>query len=100
MRIQDRSVGAIAVLEVDGGLEAGDDPGVLKAAVEEALRRGAVDVVLISHGHPDHCDRRSLAALEGRPTVVVPSGLGPTLRRWLPKRARRGFTRARLPKTS
>jgi L-ascorbate metabolism protein UlaG (beta-lactamase superfamily) len=43
---------------------------------------GAVDVVLISHGHPDHCDRRSLAALEGRPTVVVPSGLGPTLRRW------------------
>ena len=43
---------------------------------------GEVDVVLISHGHPDHCDRRSLAALEGRPTVVVPSGLGPTLRRW------------------
>jgi L-ascorbate metabolism protein UlaG (beta-lactamase superfamily) len=43
---------------------------------------GAVDVVLISHGHPDHCDRRSIAALEGRPKVVVPSGLGPTLRRW------------------
>jgi L-ascorbate metabolism protein UlaG (beta-lactamase superfamily) len=43
---------------------------------------GPVDLVLISHGHPDHCDRRSLAALEGRPTIVVPSGLGPTLRRW------------------
>ena len=35
---------------------------------------GPVDVVLISHGHPDHFDRRSLAGLEGRPTVVVPSG--------------------------
>ena len=37
---------------------------------------GPVDVVLISHGHPDHYDRRSLAALKGRPTAVVPSGLG------------------------
>lgn len=46
MRIQDRSVGPIAVLEVDGSLAAGDDPGVLKAAVEDALRRGSVDVVL------------------------------------------------------
>jgi len=43
---------------------------------------GPIDVVLISHGHPDHFDRRSIAALEGRPTVVAPSGLGPTLRRW------------------
>jgi L-ascorbate metabolism protein UlaG (beta-lactamase superfamily) len=43
---------------------------------------GAVDVVLISHGHPDHLDRRSLAALEGRPTIIVPGGLGRTVRRW------------------
>jgi L-ascorbate metabolism protein UlaG (beta-lactamase superfamily) len=43
---------------------------------------GPVDLVLISHGHPDHFDRRSLAALEGRPTVIVPRGLGRTVRRW------------------
>jgi len=44
---------------------------------------GPVDVVLISHGHPDHFDRHSLAALEGDPEVVVPHGLGRTVRRWL-----------------
>lgn len=43
---------------------------------------GPIDVVLISHGHPDHFDRRSLAAVEGHPTVVVPGGLGRTVRRW------------------
>ena len=37
---------------------------------------GPVDVVVISHGHPDHFDRASLAALPGRPLVVVPRGLG------------------------
>lgn len=35
-----------------------------------------VDLVVISHGHPDHFDVRSLAALPGRPTIVVPRGLG------------------------
>ena len=44
---------------------------------------GPVDLVLVSHGHPDHCDRRSLGAIEGRPTVVVPSRLGATVRRWV-----------------
>jgi L-ascorbate metabolism protein UlaG (beta-lactamase superfamily) len=44
---------------------------------------GPIDVVLVSHGHPDHCDRRSLSALEGRPTVVVPRRLGATVRRWV-----------------
>jgi L-ascorbate metabolism protein UlaG (beta-lactamase superfamily) len=39
----------------------------------------AVDVVVISHGHPDHFDRRSLAALPGRPVIVVPRGLGSAL---------------------
>ena len=43
---------------------------------------GPVDVVLISHGHPDHFDRGSLAALEGHPIVVVPNGLGRTVGRW------------------
>jgi len=36
---------------------------------------GAVDIVLISHGHPDHFDRLSLARLAGTPIVVVPAGL-------------------------
>jgi L-ascorbate metabolism protein UlaG (beta-lactamase superfamily) len=36
----------------------------------------AVDVVLISHGHRDHFDPDSLAAISGEPVVVVPRGLG------------------------
>jgi L-ascorbate metabolism protein UlaG (beta-lactamase superfamily) len=43
---------------------------------------GDIDVVLISHGHPDHFDRESLAAIPGRPLVVVPRGLGAAARRW------------------
>ena len=42
---------------------------------------GVVDVVLVSHGHQDHFDPASLGALEGRPTVVVPRGLGSAARR-------------------
>lgn len=34
------------------------------------------DVVVISHGHPDHFDRRSLEALPGKPALVAPRGLG------------------------
>lgn len=45
----------------------------------EAL--GPVDLVLVSHGHHDHFDLASLAALAGRPTVVVPRGLGTLTRR-------------------
>jgi L-ascorbate metabolism protein UlaG (beta-lactamase superfamily) len=37
---------------------------------------GAVDVVLISHAHPDHFDPASLRRLAGTPIVVVPAGLG------------------------
>jgi len=36
---------------------------------------GPVDVVLVSHAHPDHFDRRSLAMLAGDPLVIVPRGL-------------------------
>jgi L-ascorbate metabolism protein UlaG (beta-lactamase superfamily) len=39
-----------------------------------------VDVVLISHAHPDHFDPASLGAIPGRATFVVPRGLGPAAR--------------------
>ncbi len=39
-----------------------------------------VDLVLISHGHPDHFDPWSLGRLRGEPTVVVPRGLGARVR--------------------
>jgi L-ascorbate metabolism protein UlaG (beta-lactamase superfamily) len=38
------------------------------------------DVVVISHGHPDHFDTPSLERLPGRPVVVVPRGLGTRVR--------------------
>jgi L-ascorbate metabolism protein UlaG (beta-lactamase superfamily) len=37
---------------------------------------GPVDGIVISHGHPDHFQRRSVRAVEGGPLVVVPRGLG------------------------
>jgi L-ascorbate metabolism protein UlaG (beta-lactamase superfamily) len=40
-----------------------------------------VDVVVISHGHHDHLDRPSLRALGNGPLVVVPRGLGRSVRR-------------------
>ena len=42
----------------------------------EAVADLDIDLVLISHGHRDHFDPRSLEALRGSPTVVVPRGLG------------------------
>ncbi len=42
---------------------------------------GPIDVVLISHAHPDHFDPESLRAVEGDPLVVVPRGLGAAVRR-------------------
>jgi L-ascorbate metabolism protein UlaG (beta-lactamase superfamily) len=48
-----------------------------------------VDLILVSHGHPDHFDRTSLARVVGahgrgrRPVLVVPRGLGDTARRAL-----------------
>jgi L-ascorbate metabolism protein UlaG (beta-lactamase superfamily) len=43
---------------------------------------GEIDIVLISHGHPDHFDRSSLSSIAGRPSILVPRGLGATARRW------------------
>lgn len=42
---------------------------------------GEVDAVVISHGHRDHFDPTSLASLRGRPTIVLPRGLGRLARR-------------------
>jgi L-ascorbate metabolism protein UlaG (beta-lactamase superfamily) len=42
---------------------------------------GRVDAVLLSHAHPDHFDRRSLAGLDGDPLLVVPPGLGKVVKR-------------------
>lgn len=49
--------------------------------VPDIASLGHIDVVAISHGHHDHFDRASLAAIPGRPTVVVPRGLGPAVER-------------------
>ena len=51
--------------------------------VPDPSRLGDIDLVLISHEHRDHFDRRSLVALRGRPTVIVPPGLGATVRGWV-----------------
>jgi L-ascorbate metabolism protein UlaG (beta-lactamase superfamily) len=42
---------------------------------------GAVDGVLISHGHPDHFHDASLRSIPGAPVIVVPRGLGPSVSR-------------------
>jgi len=40
-----------------------------------------VDAALVSHAHWDHLDLPSLKRLGGTPQVVVPRGMGPTVRR-------------------
>jgi L-ascorbate metabolism protein UlaG (beta-lactamase superfamily) len=78
---------ATVLLELDG-LRVLTDPflrdrlGPLErhGPLPDAASLGRIDVVLISHGHHDHFDRASLAALPGRPTVVVPHGLGASAR--------------------
>lgn len=51
-------------------------------AVPDPAATSGVDVVLISHGHPDHLDPYSLAAVGGRPLVLVPRGLGQRVAAW------------------
>jgi L-ascorbate metabolism protein UlaG (beta-lactamase superfamily) len=41
---------------------------------------GPIDVVVLSHAHPDHFDRRSIQALAGSPLVIVPLGMGGAIR--------------------
>ena len=77
---------ATTLIEI-GGTRVLTDP-FLRAGLGPLTRHGPlphpaileVDVVLVSHGHRDHFDRRSLEALPGRPTIVVPQGLGAALR--------------------
>ena len=40
-----------------------------------------IEIVLLSHGHPDHLDAASLATVGPRPLVLVPRGLGGQARR-------------------
>jgi L-ascorbate metabolism protein UlaG (beta-lactamase superfamily) len=38
-----------------------------------------LDVVLVSHAHPDHFDPASLRRVPGHPLVIVPRGIGPRI---------------------
>ena len=84
-----RFVGHATVLIEVGGTRILTDPflrarlGPLErhGPVPDADAIGDVDVIVISHGHRDHFDPVSLAAVHGRPTVVVPPGLGGLARR-------------------
>jgi L-ascorbate metabolism protein UlaG (beta-lactamase superfamily) len=79
---------ATALVEM-GGVRLLTDP-FLRGGLGPLQRHGplphppelAVDIVLISHGHADHFDRRSIEALPGRPTIVVPRGLAARLSGW------------------
>ncbi len=74
---------ATTVLDL-GPVRIATDP-MLRTSLGPLERHGAtpdaawfdgVQAVLISHGHPDHFDPRSLAKVGGEATVVVPRGLG------------------------
>jgi L-ascorbate metabolism protein UlaG (beta-lactamase superfamily) len=82
-------IGHATVLIDFGGVRVLTDPflrqrlGPLErhGPVPEPETLADVDVVVISHGHHDHLDRPSLRALESGPVVVVPRGLGRSVRR-------------------
>ena len=79
-----------ATVRIDiGGLRLLTDP-FLRTRLGPLVRHGPapdtvadddIDLVLISHGHPDHFDPASLRSLRGSPTVVVPRGLAARVRR-------------------
>jgi L-ascorbate metabolism protein UlaG (beta-lactamase superfamily) len=50
-------------------------------ALPEPALLDATDVVLVSHGHPDHLDGESLRAVPGSPVVIVPRGLAASIAR-------------------
>jgi len=89
-RLEVRYVGHATVLLEIAGLRILTDP-FLRDTLGPLERHGPppdpvalrdIDLVLISHGHADHFDRRSLAMLGSGPTVIVPSGLGDVAGRW------------------
>lgn len=53
----------------------------LVASALPAARLPEVDLVLVSHAHFDHLDRRSLASLPGRPVAVTAAATGDLLPR-------------------
>jgi L-ascorbate metabolism protein UlaG (beta-lactamase superfamily) len=77
-------VGHATVLIDTGGFRILTDPflrsrlGPLErhGPVPDVEALGDIDLVVISHGHPDHFDQASLATIRGSPVVVVPRGLG------------------------
>lgn len=83
-----RFVGHATTLIDLGGVRVLTDP-FLRSRLGPLQRHGPLpdpaeleaDVVVISHGHPDHFDERSLERLPGRPVLVVPRGLGARVRR-------------------
>jgi L-ascorbate metabolism protein UlaG (beta-lactamase superfamily) len=81
-----RFVGHSTTLIDIGGIRVLTDP-FLRSRLGPLARHGplpdpgelAVDVVLVSHGHPDHFDRRSIESLPGNPMIIVPERLGARL---------------------
>lgn len=84
-----RFVGHATVLIEAGGIRILTDPflrhrlGPLErhGPLPDPDAFGDVDVIVVSHGHPDHFDRASLGSVGGRPLVVVPRGLAAAARR-------------------
>jgi len=84
-----RYVGHATVLLELGGLRILTDPflrdrlGPLRRHGPTPLPAalGPIDVIVVSHAHPDHFDRASLKAVAGDPLVIVPRGLGGAVRR-------------------
>jgi L-ascorbate metabolism protein UlaG (beta-lactamase superfamily) len=78
---------ATALIEL-GGIRVLTDP-FFRSRLGPLERHGPVplpgdleaDVVVVSHGHPDHFDERSIERLPGHPALVVPRGLGARSRR-------------------
>lgn len=84
--VQVRFVGHATTLIELGGLRILTDP-FLRSRLGPLQRHGPLpdpaelqaNVVVVSHGHPDHYDPRSIDALPGSPVIVLPRGLGQRL---------------------